>query len=149
MRVKTTKWSQIKTLAHTPRNLNIPHFLPEASFGLRVLSLPASVYVCVCLCVNHLLCPRDNWRPVQARITKFGPKMQNTLVKVPVVLWSDRPWHSRSNVTWNPNPILDQRCKMPWLRYLVFFVFSWRGVSNLVKFDFKAKFSGFTTIGNT
>ena len=30
-------------------------FLPEASFGLRVLSLPASVCVCVCLCVNHLL----------------------------------------------------------------------------------------------
>ena len=30
-------------------------FLPEASFGLRVLSLPASVCVClsVCLCVNH------------------------------------------------------------------------------------------------
>ena len=30
-------------------------FLPEASFGLRVLSLPASVCVCVRLCVNHLL----------------------------------------------------------------------------------------------
>ena len=32
-------------------------FLPEASFGLRVLSLPASVCVCVSvwLCVNHLL----------------------------------------------------------------------------------------------
>ena len=28
-------------------------FLPEASFGLRVLSLPASVCVSVCLCVNH------------------------------------------------------------------------------------------------
>ena len=32
-------------------------FLPEASFGLRVLLLPASVCVClsVCPCVNHLL----------------------------------------------------------------------------------------------
>ena len=34
-------------------------FVPEASFGLRVLSLPAYVCVCVCLfvclCVNHLL----------------------------------------------------------------------------------------------
>ena len=30
-------------------------FLSEASFGLRVLSLPASVCVSVCLCVNHLL----------------------------------------------------------------------------------------------
>ena len=32
-------------------------FLPEASYGLRVLSLPASVCVCVCMCVcvsvNH------------------------------------------------------------------------------------------------
>ena len=36
---------------------NLLSFLPEASFGLRVLSLPASVCVCVsvCLCVNHLL----------------------------------------------------------------------------------------------
>ena len=34
-------------------------FLPEASFGLRVLSSPASVYPsvcpCVCVCINHLL----------------------------------------------------------------------------------------------
>ena len=30
-------------------------FLPEASFGLRVLSLPACVCVCVCLSVNHQL----------------------------------------------------------------------------------------------
>ena len=30
-------------------------FLPEASFGIRVLSLPACVcvYVCVCLCVRQ------------------------------------------------------------------------------------------------
>ena len=32
-----------------------PVLLPEASFGLRVLSLPASVCVCVCVCGNHLL----------------------------------------------------------------------------------------------
>ena len=30
-------------------------FLPEASFGLRVLSLPPSVCLCVCVCGNHLL----------------------------------------------------------------------------------------------
>ena len=58
-------------------------FLPEASFGLRVLSLPPSV----CLCVRQsLACPRDNLSPVQARITKFGPEEQNTLVKIPIVL---------------------------------------------------------------
>ena len=51
-------------------------FLPEANFGLRVLSLPAS-----------RVCPRDNSLPVQARITKFGAQMQNTLVKVPIVFY--------------------------------------------------------------
>ena len=77
-------------------SLDLNEFLPEASFGLRVLSLPASVCVCVCLSVcpsvcHSLACPRDNSGPVQDRITKFGPKMQKTLVKVPIVLWTDRP----------------------------------------------------------
>ena len=41
----------------------------------------ACVCVCVCLSVcQSLACPRDNSGPVQARITKFGPKMQKTLV---------------------------------------------------------------------
>ena len=44
-------------------------FLPEASFGLRVLSLPASV----CPSVHHQVCLCDNSSPIQARITKFGP----------------------------------------------------------------------------
>ena len=35
--------------------------LPEASFGLRVLSLPACVCVCVCPCVRQSrVCPCDN-----------------------------------------------------------------------------------------
>ena len=36
---------------------SLPSLLPEASIGLRVLSLPASVCVCVCVspCVNHEL----------------------------------------------------------------------------------------------
>ena len=91
--------------------------LPETSFGLRVLSLPASVCMPVCLSVcpsvclsvrlsvclsvcQSLACPRSNSGPVQARITKFWPKMQKTLVKVPIGLWTDRPWPSRSNFTW-------------------------------------------------
>ena len=61
-------------------------FLPEASFALGVLSLPASLCVCVSVCVcQSRVCPRDNSLPVQARITKFGAQMQNTLVKVPIV----------------------------------------------------------------
>ena len=40
----------------------------------------------MCLCVRlSLACPRDNLSPVQARITKFGPEEQNTLVKIPIV----------------------------------------------------------------
>ena len=65
-------------------------FLPEASFGLRVLPLPACVCVrlSVCLCVRPCVrqswaCPRDNSLAVKARITKFGPEMEKTLVKIP------------------------------------------------------------------
>ena len=47
-------------------------FLPEASFGLRVLSLPVSVCVCVSVSVRQPpACPRGNSSSVQARITKF------------------------------------------------------------------------------
>ena len=66
-------------------------FLPEASFGLWVLSLPACVcvyvwmpvYVSVC---QPRVCPHHNSPPVQARITKFGPEVQNTLVKI-LLFW--------------------------------------------------------------
>ena len=44
-------------------------FLPEASFGLRVLSLP----LCVCVCQSWV-CPRDNSSTIWARITKFQCK---------------------------------------------------------------------------
>ena len=71
-------------------------FLPEASFGLRVLSSPVSVCV-----YQSLACPHDNSSSVQARITKFGPEKQNTLVKIPIVFGSGWPWPSRSNLTSN------------------------------------------------
>ena len=80
------------------------HSLAEASFSLQVLSLPASVCVYQCVCLSacqSLACPHDNWGPVQVRITKFGPKVQNNLVKVPVVLWSDWSCPSRSNLMLN------------------------------------------------
>ena len=54
------------------KNPKFQCFLPEASFGLRVLSSPLSVYLSVCLCVyQSLACPHDNSSAVQARITKF------------------------------------------------------------------------------
>ena len=72
-------------------------FLPEASFGLRVLSLPASVCVCV---RQPRACPCHKSPRMQARTTKFGQKVQNNLVKVPIVFGGDWPWPSRSNLTW-------------------------------------------------
>ena len=136
-------------------------FLPEASFGLRVLSSPVSVYlsVCPCVCINHLLvctithqpfnlgssnlhqrcktpwlgfkipiylrddlpwpsrsnltwklnftsfwaCPHDNLLPISARITKFGPQMHLSMVKILIALGDDRPWPSRSNLTFKSN----------------------------------------------
>ena len=45
------------------------------------------LYVSLCVsvwCVNHFACPRNNSGPVQARIAKFGPEMQKTLVKFPI-----------------------------------------------------------------
>ena len=60
------------------------------------------VYVCVCLCVRQSwACPSDNSSTVQARITKFGPEKQNTLVKIPIVFLGNGPWPSRSNLTSN------------------------------------------------
>ena len=58
--------------------------------------------VSVCLCVRQSwACPSDNSSTVQARITKFGPEKQNTLVKIPIVFWGNWPWPSRSNLTSN------------------------------------------------
>ena len=52
--------------------------LPEVGFGLRVLSFPASVCMCVCVC---------NLSPVQDKIITFGPEGQNTLVKILIMFW--------------------------------------------------------------
>ena len=60
--------------------------------------------VCPCVCVyQSRACPDDNSSPIRARITKFGPEMQNTLVWVPSVFGDDQPWSSRSNLTWKSN----------------------------------------------
>ena len=59
---------------------------------------PGIVVACVCV-YQSLACPHDNSSSVQARITKFGPEKQNTLVKIPIVLGRNLPWPSRSNFT--------------------------------------------------
>ena len=58
------------------------------------------VIACVCLCVRQSsVCPDDNLSPAQATITKIGPEVQNTLVKIPIIFGVHWPWPSRSNWT--------------------------------------------------
>ena len=43
------------------------------------------IYMFVCVCQSWA-CMHDNSLPIKARITKFGTEVQNTLVKIPIVL---------------------------------------------------------------
>ena len=73
------------------------------AFGYcRCLRLSVCVCVCVyvCVCVRQSsVCPDDNLSPAQATITKFGPEVQKTLIKIPIVFGVHWPWPSRSNWT--------------------------------------------------
>ena len=69
--------------------------------GIVVACVSLSVCVSVCVCVRQpRACPRNKSPRVQARTTKFGQKVQNNLVKVPIVLGGNWPWPPRSNLTW-------------------------------------------------
>ena len=85
---------------HTPiSNKQVTIFAEVGSVFTRGQFWPPGIVVApVRPSVRHKVCPRDNSSPVQARITKFGPKMQNTLVKVPIVFGGNQPWPSRSNL---------------------------------------------------
>ena len=55
--------------------------------GIVVACVCLCVCVYVCVCVRQSsVCPDDNLSPAQATITKFGPEVQNTLIKIPIVL---------------------------------------------------------------
>ena len=114
-------------------------FLPEASFDLRVFSLPASVCQSACqslVCLHDnpgpfqgfwlrslvkiivwgdewprplrsnltsnskltplWVCPNHYSPPIQVRISKFGPQMHFTTVKILINLGLDWPWTSLS-----------------------------------------------------
>ena len=66
-------------------------YLPEANFGLRVLSLPACECVCVSIClyvcvsVNRELVGAITHQPF--KLEPLNQKMQNNLVKVPIVFF--------------------------------------------------------------
>ena len=102
------KWiyscSSSETLCHLG-----PIFFTRGQFwpsGIVVACVCVSVCPCVrvsvCVCQSRA-CPHDNSPLVQARFTKFGTKVQKTLVKVPIVFGDDRPWPSRSNLTLKSN----------------------------------------------
>ena len=83
------------------------YFLPEASFSLRVLWLPVSVCLCVCMYVC-----------VSIMSLKFIGMITSHLFKP-------------------GSPNLDQKCKMLWLRFLLFFAGRQLTLILKVKFDFK------------
>ena len=89
--------SIIVTHGHKLKNITSSWFFTRGQFWPLDIVI-ACVCVCVRVCVS-IACPRDNSRPVQARIAKFGPKMQKTLVKVPIIFGGNWPWPSRSNLT--------------------------------------------------
>ena len=97
-----------KLLPRSAFTCNISNF-HEAFLFTRGQFWPSGIVIAcvcgsVCVCVyQSRACPHDNSSPIQARITKFGPEMQNTLVWVPIVFGDDRPWSSRSNLTWKSN----------------------------------------------
>ena len=103
--VPSLQWIDLKDMA-----LGQPQLLPPGApfYPRPVLAFGychrLRLWVCVCVCVyQSRACPDDNSSPIQARITKFGPEMQNTLVWVPIVFGDDRPRYSRSNLTWKSN----------------------------------------------
>ena len=77
--------------------LHYCHFYPRPVLAFGYCHC---LHLSVCQTVRHRVFPRNNSLPVSARITKFGPEMLKTLVKIPIVLWDDWLWHSRSN--WAP-----------------------------------------------
>ena len=93
--------ADLVTVANSP-----DQFLPEANHfyprPVWALGYCRCLRVSVCLCVRQSwACPSDISSTVQARITKFGPEKQNTLIKIPIVFWGNWAWPSRSNLTSN------------------------------------------------
>ena len=65
-------YDSVESMHHNKANFTL--FLPEASFGLRVLSLPPSFCLCVCVCVNHLLVRAITCRPFKLESPNLDQK---------------------------------------------------------------------------
>ena len=115
------------------------YFLPEASFGLPVLSSPASV--CVCQCVNHLLVRAITRDPFKLGLPNLDQRCKRPWLRSLSFLWAidldlqgqillksqDSPYFELvRTITHYPYKLgsqnLDQTCKIAWLRSLLFWV---------------------------
>ena len=76
-------------------------FLHKASFGLRVLSLPACVHVSI----NHELVCAITGQKLELESQNLDRKIQNILLEVPIVFGTDWAWPSRSNFTLLQNSV--------------------------------------------
>ena len=75
-------------------------FTRGQSWHLGIVVACVSVSPCICVSVlQPWFCLCYNLWPIQARITKFGPEMQNTLVKITIVFRGDWLWPTRPNLS--------------------------------------------------
>ena len=87
-------------------------FLLEASIGLRVLSLPGSV----CVCVSTFFVRTITHLTFQLELSNLDQKIQQILLKCPIVFGVDWPWPSRSNLTSFQNSVyLHRFCVLKYL----------------------------------
>ena len=118
-----------------PSQYQLCSFLPETSFGLRVLSLPESVRVCPCMCVNPLLVRAITHHPLTLGSPNLDKRCKTTWLwpkwfLIAIVLTFKVKINLKSKSTPfsvipcnKSTPIeartknLDKRCKTPWLRF--------------------------------
>ena len=85
-RFKCSKKDTVSDMPHWncwPFNNKVFSPRPVLAFGY-CCCLHLSVHTCVCPFVcQPWVCEGDNLWPIQTRIIKFGPEVQNTLVKIP------------------------------------------------------------------
>ena len=105
-------WENQLDTSHSQMICHLP-FLLE----MQHTTEPRCSVVCVYtagLCAGWLGCIEGhpcNSSPIQVRITKLGPEVQNNFVTIPFVCGVDWPWAARSNLTYNPNlPHLEFVC---------------------------------------
>ena len=95
------RWRHKITKTEMPFWRDFRHWLLQF-FVARGHFWPSGIVACVCVCVCLGVCPsvcqsraclRDNSWPVLARVTKFGPNVQNILVKGQLTLIFNVKFH--------------------------------------------------------